>query len=81
MIKLFIVLTFMFIIALSIWGITPEYEKCYSEMEYQGYAAFGCCCGLAGGTKETVYLSETCFSCPHLVLDCKYLKTKDVKKV
>ena len=51
--------------------ITTDYDKCYSEREYEGYAAMGCCGGLVGGTSATDYLSEMCCSCPHLVLGCK----------
>lgn len=36
-------------------------------MEYEGYAAMGCCGGLTGGTKATDYLSEMCIGCPHYV--------------
>ena len=44
------------------------YDCCYTDMEYRGIAAMGCCCGLVGGTSATEYLSETCVSCPYLVL-------------
>lgn len=60
----FLLLNILFIF----WFLTPEYEKCYTEMENEGHASMGCCCGLAGGTKETDYLSEVCIGCPHLVL-------------
>ena len=56
------------LLAFVIHIITPDYEKCYSEMEYQGRACMGCCSGLLGGTKASNYLSETCVECPHLVL-------------
>lgn len=36
-------------------------------------AAMGCCCGRAGGTWATDYLSEACLDCKHLVLDTKPL--------
>ena len=68
MIKLIALLAFLLIIAVIIWAVTPEYEKCYSDREYEGYAAMGCYKGLTGGTKATDYLSETCRNCPHLVL-------------
>ena len=45
-----------------------SYEKCFKEKEYEGHAAFGLCSGMAGGDKETDYLSYCCISCPHLEL-------------
>lgn len=55
---------------LILYLLTPEYDKCYSEMEREGYAAMGCCGGVVGGTSATEYLSENCIGCPHLVLGC-----------
>ena len=77
MIKLIVLLVFLLIIAVIIWAVTPEYEKCYSNMEYEGYAAMGCCGGLTRGTKSTDYLSETCRSCPYLVLGCNLTRKED----
>ena len=74
MIKLISLLVLLLIIALIVWGVTPDYEKCYSDMEYEGYASMGCCGGLTGGTKATDYLSETCRSCPYLVLGCNPIR-------
>ena len=66
--KLIVIFALLLIIALIAWGVTPDYDKCYSNMEYEGYASMGCCGGLTGGTKATDYLLETCCSCPYLVL-------------
>ena len=77
MIKLIALFALLLIIALIIWGVTPDYEKCYSDMEYEGYASMGCCGGLTGGTKATDYLSETCCSCPHLVLGCNPIRKEN----
>ena len=55
MIKLIALFALLLIIALIVWGVTPDYEKCYSDMEYEGYASMGCCGGLTGGTKATDY--------------------------
>lgn len=74
MIKLIALLAFILIIAIIAWGVTPDYEKCYSDMEYKGYASMSCCRGLTGGTKATDYLSETCCSCPYLVLGCDQIR-------
>lgn len=74
MVRLIALLAFLLIIAVIIWAVTPEYEKCYSDMEYEGYAVMGCCGGLTGGTKATDYLSETCCSCPYLVLGCNPIR-------
>ena len=43
LIALFAFLLILLIIAVIIWAVTPEYEKCYSNMEYEGHAAMGCC--------------------------------------
>ena len=67
MIKLIILFALLLIIAVVIWALTPEYEKCYSDMEYEGYTSMDCCGGLTGGTKSTDYLSEMCIGCPHYV--------------
>ena len=45
-----------------------SYERCYSDMESQGVAAFGCCHGTVGGNATTEYLSESCIRCPYLVM-------------
>ena len=79
MIKLIALLAFLLIIAVIIWAVTPEYEKCYSDREYEGYASMGCCGGLTGGTKTTDYLSETCYGCPHLVLGCNPIRKEKEK--
>lgn len=47
------------------------YDNCYTDKEYEGMATRGCCGGIVGGTSATNYLSETCVSCPYLVLSCK----------
>lgn len=44
---------------------------------------WGCCGGLTGGTKAIDYLSETCCSCPHLVLGCNQIrkeKENDIRR-
>lgn len=46
---------------------TSDYDKCYDDMETDGYAAFECCSGICGGTNHTNYLSEMCVSCPYFV--------------
>ena len=80
LIALFAFLLILLIIAVVIWALTPEYEKCYSDGEYEGYASMGCCGGLTGGTKATDYLSETCCSCPHLVLGCNPIRKEEKKE-
>ena len=80
MIKLIAVLVLLLIIAVIFWGITPEYEKCYSDRELEGYASMDCCGGLTGGTKSTDYLSETCCNCPHLVLGCNPIRKEENEK-
>lgn len=42
-----------------------SYDKCYSDMEYSGIAAMGCC---KGKTNSAGDLYETCTNCPYLVL-------------
>ena len=77
MIKLIAIFALLLIIALMVCGVTPDYEKCYSDMEYEGYASMGCCGGITGGIKSTDYLSETCCSCPHLVLGCDQIRKEN----
>ena len=50
-----------------------SYNKCYSDMEYSGIAAMGCC---EGKTNSAGDLSETCTDCPYLVS----LDDKEVSK-
>lgn len=42
-------------------------ERCYTQREYEGIAAMGCCCGLTGGDSSTGYLQYSCIDCPHYV--------------
>lgn len=78
LIALFALLLIISYIRNSLWEITPKYEKCYSDMEYEGYASMGCCGGITGGgTKATDYLSETCCGCPHLVLGCNPIRKEE----
>ena len=44
-----------------------SHERCYTNMEYAGRAAMGCCGGLVGGDKSTGYLQYACIGCPHYV--------------
>lgn len=68
MIKLLIFLAFVYILVSVLKIFISDYDKCYSEMEDTGTAAFGCCGGLTGGTRLTGYLQENCVDCPYLVL-------------
>ena len=56
------------VIIFTIWCMIPNYDKCYKEMENKNKAKNKCCYGLAGGTRSTDYLSESCIDCPYLVL-------------
>lgn len=68
MIELLIFLAFIYIMESVLKIFISYYDKCYSEMENAGIAAFNCCCGLTGGTLHTGYLQENCVDCPYLVL-------------
>lgn len=68
MIKLIIAFGVIYILVLVLRFFVSDYDKCYSEMENAGIAAFNCCCGLTGGTRHTGYLQENCVDCPYLVL-------------
>lgn len=68
MIKLIIVFGVIYILLLVLKLFVSDYDKCYSEMENAGIAAFNCCSGLTGGTRHTDYLQENCVDCPYLVL-------------
>lgn len=80
MIKLIITFGAICILMLVLRFITSDYDKCYSEMENDGIAVFGCCRGLTGGTRHTDYLQEKCVDCPYLVfLNNKGDKTGEEK--
>lgn len=68
MIELLIFLAFIYILEFVLKIFISDYDKCYSEMEDTGIAAFNCCYGLTGGTQHTDYLQENCVDCPYLVL-------------
>lgn len=40
-------------------------KSCYERGEKIGYASMGCCGGLAGGDKTTLYLQYGCIDCPY----------------
>lgn len=67
MIKLIIVLVLIMLITPILKSFISDYDKCYSERENEGYAVFGCCHGLNGGTRNTDYLQESCIDCPYFV--------------
>lgn len=68
MFKLVIVLVIIYTVGKVGSLFISDYSKCYSDMEAEGVAAFGCCHGLSGGTRHTNYLQESCIDCPYLVL-------------
>ena len=65
MIMSIIIIFILVFLLLVISKSTSSYDKCYSDMEYSGIAAMGCC---EGKTNSIGDLSETCTNCPHLVL-------------
>lgn len=65
MIKLIVVLVLIMLVIPILKSFISDYDKCYSEKEYDGIAVFGCCRGMVGGTRNTGYLSETCIDCPY----------------
>ena len=77
MIKLIAPFVLLLIIAAIVWAAFPDYEKCYKNMDSKGYASYGRCRGLSGGTKATIYLSEMCCSCPYLTLECNPIRKED----
>ena len=54
----------LLLLLLVISKSTSSYDKYYSDMEYSGIAAMGCC---EGKTNSIGDLSETCTNCPYLV--------------
>ena len=68
MLKLIVVLLAIYVVGKVVTLFISDYDKCYSDMEAEGVAAFGCCHGLFGGTRHTNYLQESCVDCPYLVL-------------
>ena len=65
MIGQIITIAIVALLLLVISKSSSAYDKCYSDMEYSGIAAMGCC---EGKTNSIGDLSETCTNCPHLVL-------------
>ena len=59
-----ITIAIMALLLLVISKSASSYDKCYSDMEYSGIAAMGCCEGKTNGIGD---LSETCTDCPYLV--------------
>ena len=59
-----ITIAIMALLLLVISKSASSYDKCYSDMEYSGIAAMGCC---EGKTNSIGDLSETCTDCPYLV--------------
>lgn len=79
MIKLVILIFIIAVIPILINLSTTDYDRCYTEMENEGYACMECCCGVVGGTSATEYLSESCLGCPYLVLGCNPKDRKEEK--
>mgnify|MGYP000424597850 FL=1 len=65
MIKLIVVLVLIMLVIPILKSFISDYDKCYSEKEYDGIAVFGCCRGMVGGTRNTENLSEMCIDCPY----------------
>ena len=42
-----------------------SHESCYDEMEADGVASNGSCCGMVGGDRTTDYIAEFCLDCPY----------------
>ena len=66
--KLLIILFFIYIFSSVFKRFVSDHDKCYSEMEDNGIAVFGCCSGLFGGSYGTNYLQSSCVDCPYSVL-------------
>ena len=64
MIRSIIIIFILLLLLLAISKSTSSYDKCYSDMEYSGIAAMGCC---EGKTNSAGDLYETCTNCPYLV--------------
>ena len=66
-------LLFVLIICLAYgiyWFIKRErqrYIDCYHQMVQDGHADKGRCGGMAGGDKNTDYLSYECVGCPFMI--------------
>lgn len=65
MIRSIIIIFILVLLLLVISKSSSSYDKCYSDTEYYGIAAMGCC---AGKTNSIGDLSETCTNCQYLVL-------------
>lgn len=51
----------------TMWKIQYKlsHERCYDEMEADGIASYGRCCGMVGGDRTTDYTAEFCLGCPY----------------
>lgn len=57
-----------------------NYTSCYDHMELTKRAAYECCDGIAGGTRNTEYLSEMCIDCPYFITtNIEYIKRRNKK--
>lgn len=55
-----------------------NYTSCYDRMELAKQAAYECCGGVAGGTRNIEYLSEMCIDCPYFTtIDIEYIKKRN----
>lgn len=59
MLKLIIIAFFMLIPIFTLWLLTSEHDKCYTNMEYEGVAVMGNCTGEVG--------NPLCTDCPYCV--------------
>lgn len=60
-----VIVVVLALLLLVISKSSSSYDKCYSDMEYSGIAAMGCC---EGKTNSSGDLYETCTNCQYLVL-------------
>lgn len=59
MLKLIFIAFFMLILIFTLWLLTSEHDKCYTNKEYEGVAAMNSCLGEIG--------NSLCNDCPYCV--------------
>lgn len=50
MLKLIFIAFFVLILIFTLWLLTSEHDKCYTNKEYEGVAAMNCCSGEIGNS-------------------------------
>lgn len=68
MIKFIVFMTILFLVVTVFRNrLVSYYDRCYSDKEYEGYAAMGMCGGIYGYGDEGESISDDCIDCPYFI--------------